>query len=173
MKPLDVQLVKVFCGILWSNDQCLEQALGQCRETFGPIDFESPDLPFDVTDYYVPEMGTPIFRRFVSFEPLRDPGGLADWKLKTNAIEERLQQNDNRRVNLDIGYLDYDKVVLASAKYNGQKVYIGDGIYADLTLHYSKGGFEPFPWAFPDFRDGRYDAFLLEIRRRYKLEVKS
>jgi len=73
-----------------------------------------------------------------------------------------------RKVNLDPGYLDYDKFVLASAKYNGQKIYLDCGIWADLTLHYEKGKFDPYPWSFPDFKSRMYDGAFLEMRRLYK-----
>ncbi|RPJ03325.1 MAG: DUF4416 family protein, partial [Spirochaetaceae bacterium] len=73
-----------------------------------------------------------------------------------------------RKVNLDPGILDYDKFVLASAKYNGQKVYLDMGIWADLTLHYEKGKFDPYPWSFPDFKSRIYDGAFMEMRRLYK-----
>ena len=73
-------------------------------------------------------------------------------------------------MNIDCGYIDYDKVVLASAKYNGNKIYLDYGIWADLTLFFEKGKFYPYPWSFPDFRSGMYDAVFVEMRTRYKLQ---
>jgi hypothetical protein len=155
------------------------------------VDYRSPAFPFSQTDYYVPEMGAPIFRIFVSHERLVHPGELASIKIETNEIEEILAMRPaqsqrpfapagaaapeviRRRVNLDPGILDYDKFVLASAKYNGQKVYLDLGIWADLTLHYEKGKFDPYPWSFPDFKSRVYDAAFLEIRRLYKDQRKS
>jgi hypothetical protein len=78
-----------------------------------------------------------------------------------------------RRVNLDPGIMDYDKFVLASAKYNGQKVYLDRGIWADLTLHYEKGRFDPYPWSFPDFKSRIYDGAFMEIRQLYKKQRKK
>jgi hypothetical protein len=76
-------------------------------------------------------------------------------------------------VNLDAGYMDYDKVVLVSAKYNGQKIYLDQGIWADLTLHYEKGQFNPYPWSFPDFKMGIYNDVFMEIRKKFKLQRKE
>ncbi|NOZ55887.1 MAG: DUF4416 family protein [Calditrichaeota bacterium] len=173
MKPEPVKPVKLFAGVLYSDAQRLEQARKLCEERFGPVDYVSESFPFDVTDYYVPEMGAPIYRVFWSFTQLFPPEDLPQVKLATNEIEDALSEGGKRRVNLDPGYLDYDKVVLASAKYNGQKIHLGHGIYADLTLHYEKGRFSPYPWTFPDFKSGRYEKVFLRIRELYKRQMRD
>ena len=78
-----------------------------------------------------------------------------------------------RTVNLDIGYLDIHKIVLASGKYDAQKVHLGRGVYADIVCRYSGGGFQPYEWTFPDFRERLYDADFREIRRRYKRQLRE
>lgn len=174
MRPTDPQPVKLFIAALFSDEKLLEQAFEECRQLFGSIDYRSERFLFDVTDYYEPEMGTPIYRQFVSFLNLISPGKLAEFKIRTNAIEDSLADHNQRKVNLDTGYMDYHKVVLASAKYNGQKIYLDHGIYADPTLYYRKGQFHPYDWSFPDFKSkDRYYQSLLEIRRRYKEQLKS
>jgi hypothetical protein len=96
------------------------------------------------------------------------PKELARIKIETNGIEDLLSVKHNRKVNLDPGIMDYDKVVLASAKYNGQKIYLDHGIWADLTLHFEKNRFDPYPWSFPDFKKGLYNDVFLKIRQKYK-----
>lgn len=173
MKPVSPQPVKLLCGILYSNEELLERAILQLEELAGSLDYRSDAIPFDVTDYYAAEMGKPIWRLFVSFADLIDPGELANLKTATNAIEDQLAVGGKRQVNIDTGYLDYDKLILASAKYNGQKIYLDQGIYADPTLHFRTGEFEPYPTAFPDFQDDRYYDFLIEIRKLYKLALRT
>ena len=173
MKPQPVKPVKFFVGALYSDADRLARARELCEQRFGPIDFASQDFPFDVTDYYVPEMGAPIYRTFWSFAHLLPPESLVEVKLATNEIEDILSDEGKRKVNLDSGYLDYDKVVLASAKYNGQKIHLGRGIYADLTLHYEKGHFQPYPWTFPDFKSGRYEKVFLRMRELYKIQMRK
>jgi len=168
MKPQKPISVKLFIGVLYSNRDILSKALDLLEKEFGPVDFKIEDFEFTVSDYYVEEMGRPIYRSFYSFERLIDPSDLVSIKLKSNEIEDLVAVKNNRKVNLDPGYLDYDKVVLASAKYNGNKVYLDKGIWADLTLFYSKGKFTPYPWSFPDFKLGLYDTFFLEMRSIYK-----
>lgn len=161
--------VKLFFGALL-RDLADDEALREHLEArFAPLDYVSEAVPFDCTDYYEAEMGAGLWRRFYSVGPLIDPGDLAAVKLASNALEDLfLDPTGGRRVNLDPGYMDPHKVVLASAKYGAPKIYIGQGIYADPTLWYRKGVFHPYEWGFPDFRSGRYNAILLEIRARYK-----
>ena len=94
-------------------------------------------------------------------------------KLECNDIETTLACEGRRRVNLDAGYLDHNKYLLASAKEAGQKVYLNEGIYADLSGRYKAGKYRPFEWSFPDFKDGRYDEELLEIRKLYMQQLKK
>jgi len=160
--------VKLFCGLLYADGALLGPALEELENTFGAHDFLSPEFKFDVSDYYRAELGWPITRRFASFRERIDPGRLPEIKLLTNAIEERLAGDGRRRVNLDPGYMDFNKVILASAKADSQKIYLGRGIYADPALRYDKGAFRPYPRAFPDFRSGAYNAAFLRMRELYK-----
>jgi hypothetical protein len=173
VKPVEPNPVKPFAGILYSDSERLEKALDLLTERFGEIDCRSKAFDFAVSDYYHAEMGSPIWRIFVSFAPLVQPDQLAAIKLSTNEMEDRLTVGGKRLVNIDSGYLDYDKVVLASAKYNWAKIYLRDGIWADLTLHYEKGRYEPLPWSFPDFKSGVYNPVFLEMRRIYKGQRKE
>ncbi|MBN2103944.1 DUF4416 family protein [bacterium] len=173
MQPEEPQSVKLLCGVLYSDPETLEHAFRRLESVYGPVDYRSTEFPFDLTDYYVSEMGSPIMRLFLSFQKLMHPKSIARIKIETNAIESDIMVNGRRRVNLDPGYMDYDKVVLASAKYNGQKIYLDHGIWADLTLHYTKGHFDPYPWSFPDFKLGLYNEVFLEIRRLYKEQRKQ
>lgn len=176
MKPQEPAPVKLFIAILYSDQELLEKALSMLVSRYGKIDYQSPIFPFDHTDYYVAEMGSPILRCFISHEPLIHPKDIARIKIETNKIEEALGIQEkgvlHRKVNLDPGYMDYDKVVLVSTKYNGQKIYLDFGIWADLTLHYEKGQFHPYPWSFPDFKTGIYSEVFLQIRKIYKMQRK-
>ncbi len=173
MKPTAPTPVKLFCGILYSDEQLLKDAQILLIQKYGAIDFQSERFNFEISEYYRPEMGWPIFRIFWSFEQLINPNEIARIKIECNEIEDALLIAGNRKVNLDPGYMDYDKIVLASAKYNGQKIYLNFGIYADLTLHYEKGHYIPYPWSFPDFKNGQYNGPLLRIRETYKLQLKK
>ncbi|MBD3236153.1 MAG: DUF4416 family protein [Candidatus Eisenbacteria bacterium] len=124
----------------------------------------SPVWPFAATRYYEPEMGGDLRRGFLLFAPA-DPGRLADWKLGTQALERQWRTPHGRRINLDPGYLSATGLFLASTKPGLHRVYLRDGIYAELTLWRAAGGWTPLPWTFPEFREPTYYGFLDHARR--------
>ncbi|NNL77064.1 MAG: DUF4416 family protein, partial [Desulfobacterales bacterium] len=139
---------------------------------FGALDMVSSWLPFNYTTYYTPEMGEPLFRRLLTFKTLIDQGELASIKLATNRLEESYSQDGRRRVNIDPGYLVYERFVLASGKNFSHRIYIGNCIYADLTLIYQHGAFEKLPWTYPDYADPLILGFLKQIRNKYAFDLK-
>ena len=165
--------VKLFVITLHRDPEILQKAMRAFTLTWGEIDYESEDFPFDETNYYEQEMGAGLVRRFYSFKDLIEPDQIVDAKLQSNAIEDEFLLGERRTINLDPGYLDTYKVVLASGKFGGQKIYMRDGIYADMTLTMYKGKWEAFLWGFPDFKSRKYDAVLNKIRDIYKIQRRS
>lgn len=108
--------VKLICGLLAGDLEWLSRAKEILIGKFGPIGHESEGIPFDFTAYYQKELGLDIIRQYISFEDLIDPGDLASIKLTTNRMEEDLSEDGVRKVNLDPGYLDLSKMVLATTK---------------------------------------------------------
>lgn len=172
--PQPADPVKRIVAMLWADAGARDEARRRLAELWGPIDHEGPDRLFDVTPYYGAEMGPTVHRRIIAFAGLAPPEELASWKLSANALEVELAAPDGRRrVNLDAGYIDHHKLVLASAKPAGQKIHLGGGIYADIILRYRAGRLEPLEWSFPDFRDGRHESELLAIRERYMEQIRG
>jgi hypothetical protein len=172
-KPQIPDPVKLFVAALWTESGALQRAIAELCSQWGDIDFAGADHPFDMTDYYEPEMGERLHRRLISFALLVPPESISEAKHLTNGIEDRIAGEKGRMVNLDIGYLDHNKIVLASFKGAGQKIYLRDGVWADLVARYRKGGYSPFEWTFPDFKDGRYDQELLKIRQIYMQQLRN
>jgi Domain of unknown function (DUF4416) len=141
-------------------------------EQWGDIDFASDPIPFTATDYYEQEMGTGISRSFLSFRRLVDPSSLAAVKLLTNTLEERFRVGGARRVNLDPGLMALSRFSLATTKESAHRVPLTGGIYAEITLLYSKTGFRTLEWTYPDFRTPEYLAILGEIRALYKAQLR-
>jgi len=152
-----------------SRRELFDEAIRHLTESFGPVDHVSEIMDFDLTDYYDEQMGTPLYRQFVSFSGAVEPDALVEAKHTTNRIETRLAERAGappRPINLDPGYLAASKLVLASMKDFSHRIYLGRGVYGDLTLIYRKGGWRKLAWTFPDYASGRYDSFLTEARSR-------
>jgi len=163
--------VKLVCGIIAVRGRVLGEAQAALSERFGPVDLESDCVSFDFTDYYRAEMGPGLIRKFLSFAQPIAPFELAGIKRAALALEDRFAVQDRdtrrRRVNLDPGYLAADKLVLATTKDFAHRMCIGNGIYAEVTLQFSRGRCVCREWTYPDFRSGAYDEFLLRVRRAY------
>ena len=159
--------VKLVIPMLGPSTAALDEAETALAAAFGDIDLRSEDIAFSHTRYYEREMGPSLLRRIISFATLIDPGQLADIKRTTNDLEADLAVAGQRRVNLDPGYLTAAKLVLATTKNNAHRVYVGKGIFAEVTLAYHEGAYCPWPWTYPDYADGSYNGILMEIRTRY------
>lgn len=148
-----------------------EEVYQALEEAFGAIDYRGEPVPFETTDYYAAEFGADLRRGWISFRGLGSPEMLALLKVRAAGLERRWALEGRRTWNFDLGYMDPDKVVLGSFKRGPCKLYLGNGVYADLLLRYAKGRFEPTPWAFADFKDDRYGKGLLVIREKLKAEL--
>jgi hypothetical protein len=164
--------VALVCGILAFDERWLALGRETLEGALGAIDGASPVWPFDFTRYYAEETGEHILRQFVSFGVLIDPGALAGIKLRTNELERELASRGDapvpRPVNLDPGYVSESKLVLATTKDYSHRVCLGRGIYAEATLRWHAGGFEPWPWTYADYRSEGYLAFFAEVRARLR-----
>ncbi|MCX8093528.1 MAG: DUF4416 family protein, partial [Candidatus Goldbacteria bacterium] len=145
------------------------------QEKFDSVDFESEKLSFTYTDYYNKEIGDNLIRRFISFKELQDPGELCSIKILTNEIEQKFlyENTKNRRINIDPGLLSLSKFILATTKNYSHRIYIGDGIFAEVTLKYENKGFVAFDWTYPDYKTEEYRTILNRIREIYKEQIKT
>ena len=162
--------VKFIIGVIYAEPQWLVRAKSVMKGHGWEVQHQSQVFPFDQTDYYSNEMGEGLKRCFLSIKGLQSLEFSAEWKLKTLEIEKQLSNKGKRRINLDPGYLDLSRVVLLSAKEGSHKIYLRNGVWADLVLLKDKGGYRNFPWTFPDISTGCYDDYFLKIRAEFKRE---
>jgi hypothetical protein len=172
-RPQTPKSAKLVIGLIMADKRTIVPAADALIEKFGPIDLTSSWLPFDFTAYYEPEMGAPLFRRMLAFRALVDQGALAEIKCLTNDLEQKYSIGRKRTINIDPGYLLHERFVLATGKNFSHRVYIGRQIYADLTLMYQKGRFQPLPWTYPDYADKKMLEYLHRVRQKYVLDVKE
>lgn len=142
--------------------------LEELRGFYGPEALVSRSYPFDMSHYYRPEMGDGLNRVWLCFETLRDPSELPRWKMFCYGLENSRLSRQGRTVNLDPGYLDHGKLVLASFKPAPDKIYLGQGVWAHACLRYRFGDFSGPDHSFPDFIDGRFNDFFKEAKNTYR-----
>lgn len=164
-KPKPPEPVLLFVGTLYSDESYFARAKETLTESFGDILIETPKFNWDYSDYYIDELGWPIKKSFLFFKELINPEALTDIKLKTNSIEETLSSGGKRKINLDPGYLTLSKVVLASTKDYSHRIYLGEGIYAEVTLIYMNGRFQPHLFTYRDYKDEKCIRIFAEARR--------
>ncbi len=161
-------------SFLFGQEEVLRSVLLATSHQYGMIDFLSEPLPFDFTDYYEPEMGSPLWRRIAGFEPLIFPETLPRIKLKTNQLEaEHRNARQGRAVNIDPGYIAASKFILATGKDYSHRLYLGEGIYGDLTLIFREGGYVALPWTYPDYASEPLRGLLNLLRQRYLWQLKN
>lgn len=169
--PGDPKPAKYFVGLLSSDIELLNSLETDLTAIFGPIDLRSETWPWSLSRFYEKEMGGGLLRRFVSFARLDSPGRLADIKLKTQLLEEKYrwtgEERKGRRVNIDPGYLEAGKVVLASTKNAAHRIYLKSGIYGETTLLYYDGLFQACPHSYPDYLWAETLLFLTSLRSVY------
>lgn len=168
--PLPVKLV---VGMLAGQPSFFQRAEVALVTRFGAIDYRSEMLPFEATEYYADELGAEVWRQFIAFKDLIDPGELAEIKAWTNAREEELSVAGRRSVNLDPGYITGAKLVLATTKNHGHRIYIGQGIYAEITLSYRNKEFVPLAWTYPDYATAVYRRIMQDIRAIYMTQLRQ
>ncbi len=170
--PGPILPVKPVVSMLLARQDLIPAVVQRLSRHFGPPDLVGPFWPFTCTDYYTQEMGPGLERLLVSFLHLADPAQLANWKVFTNQIEDRFSLGGRRVVNLDPGYVAKERLILATGKNFSHRVYLGHGIFGDLTLVFGKQAFKPLPWTFPDYARGPLPELLLRVRKKYLWQLK-
>ncbi len=164
--------VKLVIGLFGGELSLIEKAKENLERKFGKVDYESSPLAFTKTDYYQTEMGKNLKRKFYAFKSLVSPELLPDIKVFTNHLERKLAgRAGNRRVNIDPGYLSLAKFVLATTKDYSHRLYLKQGIYAEVTLSFKDGSFRAREWTYPDYCQKEFIEIFNQIRKVYKGQV--
>lgn len=167
-----IKLVKLISGLLSADKTLLSKAKQLLEKYLGPIDLESPIIPFNFTDYYDEELGKGILRQYISFQTLIMPEYISKIKRLTIRLERKFMVEGKRKVNIDPGFVSLDKLVLATTKDATYRIYLGKGIYAQSTLFFQNKTFNPWQWTYPDYRTDITIEFFNNVRNIYKTSIK-
>ena len=161
-------------GILYRPDCPVEAPLNLLVEKIGPIATHTTAIPFTHTAYYSKEMGEQLIRQWYAFDSLIDPAQLASLKVKSNEVEDKYRnEKGGRSINIDPGLITLNNLILASTKNYSHRVYLGQGIYAEVTLLYQDKRFQTLEWTYPDYREPAALEFFNEVRSFLKEKLVS
>ncbi len=134
-----------------------------------------PDIPFTFTSYYHTEMGPGLRKRWMVFPVPRPFPELVIWKGWAYQDEQHHLHRQRRTLNVDPGWLGLSHLVLASFKPFAHRLYLGEGVYAEVTLIYRSKPprWETLPWTYADYRDPRVQRFLLDLRRQWGTHLRG
>jgi hypothetical protein len=157
------------------HPQAFDWSRDRLEALYGPLGVASLPYSFHHTTYYQATMGTDLRKQLLGFQKLVPPDALAAIKLQTNALEEELARQgrfpEARPLNLDPGLLHLGKFLLASMKDQAQRIYLRDGVYAEITLRFEGGEFEPWPWTYADYREPVVRSVLKDFRDYYRRQL--
>lgn len=159
----------LFIGTLFQQTGYYFETRHALEKVFGEIVMESSPIQWNFSDYYADEMGQPLYRRFIFFKKLINQEDLSSIKLMTNVTERGFSMAGKRKINLDPGYLTPAKIVLASTKDYSHRIYLGDGIYGEVTLIFKRGRFTAHVNTYKDYLDERYFMVFAIARKLLSL----
>jgi len=163
-------LTKIFFGLIYKNQQGLAYLLEKINK-IAEIDVQSIEIPFDFTDYYKEEMGTSLKRKWVSIKKIIPENELVDLKHEAISWEKELTFQDRRTVNCDPGGICDNRVVLVTTKNFSHRIYLGKGIFGEVTLIYIGDRFQSQKWTYPDYRSDIFQDFAKKCKKKF-LEAK-
>ena len=168
-KPVPALL---FTAVLISKDFNLNELVEILEKEFGKISVYSRKIKFIWSDYYEAEMGPELERVFMVFEDLVSKDEIIRVKRITDEIENKYSNNGKRTVNIDPGLIALENIVLATNKAFFHRVYLGDGVYAEVTLYYKGKTYWPIEyWTFPEYRSTPVISFFNQVRQELKRQV--
>ena len=155
---------RLVVSAIYRDGTALDAAIPRVTELLGGVRFAGTVFPFDATEYYADEMGAPLFRRFLAAAAPVSRDALPEVKIGLERIERELSVGGRRTVNLDPGMVTPENFILATGKNFTHRVYLRDGVFADLTLVFRKGEYRALPWTYPDYATEEIRSLLEEVR---------
>lgn len=164
-------LTKIFFGLLYKDEKGLEYLLDKINK-IEKIDIQSTEIPFNFTDYYKNEMGKSLKRKWVSIDKSIPENELVYIKHQTIKWEKESAFKGKRTVNCDPGGICDNRVVLVTTKNFSHRIYLGSGIFGEVTLIYIGDKFQPQKWTYPDYKSDIFQGFAKKCKKKF-LETKN
>jgi hypothetical protein len=155
----------------------LDWTIDKTTAAWGEVSLRSSVFDFTETDFYTESMGTDLKKQFIVFDRLLDPSELPPKKIQSNRWEveysEHAQSEEIRPLNIDPGYISEAKLVLATTKDRDHRIYLSDGIFAEVTLHFRAKQWTSSRWTYPDYQRDDFQEFFTKCRNLLRERIKK
>lgn len=164
---------RLICSVAYAQIDALADCLRRLENQFSAVMFETLDIPFTGEARHREEMGHQLTRRFFSFEKQVGLDRLPDLKRLCRKIEAGFADEVDdylfRAVNVDPGIMTPENVVMASSQGMNYRLYLTNGVYAQVELIWSRGQFVQLPWTNPDFTHPEALDLFNRVRETFDL----
>jgi len=157
----------VFFALLSSDKGLIEEVTRILSETYGLCPALFTPYIFDHSQYYCEEMGAGLTKQLLLFTQFYEKEKIPSLKRHAWKLEKKFtNQNGNRVINIDPGYLTAENFILLTYKNFTHRIYIGESVYADLTLIYRSriSTYAPLPWTYADYCNPEVGGWLASNR---------
>ena len=145
-------------ALMYHEDEIYNNTLNELINNFRNTKIIGEEYLFSHSIYYADEMGEDLKKSYI-----------VEVKKTTDEIEKKyLDSNNNRKINIDPAILTLENFVLVTNKNFTHRIYLKDGVFADLTLIYKKKkGYTELPWTYADYSSDETKNFLKKIRELF------
>lgn len=172
-----IEPVVRICAVISRHQQAIDWGVQKLAQQWGGVALVAQPLPFEANGFYTPTMGDDLRKVLVMLAGFPEPGGLSDWKHATNEWEVEYAQSHEhaevRPLNLDCGYVTQAKLVLATTKDRDHRIYLRDGMFAEVTLNYVAKRWVHHRWTYPSYRTSQVADFAQACRDRLRDHLQS
>jgi hypothetical protein len=169
---------KFFMAVMVPWNQFYPEVEEYLSRELGPLEHRSVLYDFSAfSKYYDAEMGGRAWKYFVTFRQLLPMDSLRKVKLYAEQAQDYFAIESaggvRRGVNLDPGYLTGWNLVLSTVKNHAHRLYLGDGIFAEVTLLFRRHSFQTLPWTYRDYSYGPVVDFFHSVRSDYLKQLRD
>ena len=169
--------VLLFAAITSRYETAIEWSIERATADWGRVALQSSVFDFTETSFYNDSMGQDLKKQLFAFEPLIAPDALPQQKVRSNQWEDEFNNGseypEKRPLNIDPGYVTEAKLVLATTKDRDHRIYLSDGILAEITLHFQSGKWQKSRWTYPDYQREDFQDFLTKCREYLRQRLRE
>ena len=136
---------------LWNSRYCL-------------AGFEEPSFNPSLS-YYSKEMGENIKRVLLWADGAYPREELVEGKLWADSFEQESSIEGARVVNIDIGIILKEQMLLSTSKPYSHRIFLRDGVWAELNYIFENKTYRFLPWTYPDYQCEQKVALFNSLRQ--------